>query len=91
MKKLNPISRIYWNKWLRKRTKVLEEKMIESLGKPYCRETGKIPYKSEAHALKWARKIKKKGVIVSNLNAYKCEHCGKWHLGHRRENGSQTI
>lgn len=44
---------------------------------------GKKRYESEEPAKQHALKLRKaeKG---HNATAYKCEHCGGWHVGHKR-------
>jgi hypothetical protein len=50
-----------------------------------CEKTGKHMYKKRKSALNHIKQMKKRGVIISaDANAYKCEGCGRWHLGHKR-------
>jgi hypothetical protein len=48
--------------------------------------TRKRKYKTERNALDQLRRIAKTGKIIPHTaNAYKCQHCHQWHLGHRRD------
>jgi uncharacterized Zn finger protein len=49
-----------------------------------CERTGKVCYPSEGFANGVIRRLKKRRVKSKNVpkRAYRCEHCGYWHLTH---------
>lgn len=49
----------------------------------HCRKTGKVVYRSEAEARKWAKKIRK--AAKTKMKAYVCPWCHWWHIGHPRK------
>jgi hypothetical protein len=49
--------------------------------------TGKIPYVSQAEArtvIRNSQSSKRKGVN-GGMEAYRCQHCGYWHLGRKKK------
>lgn len=46
-----------------------------------CVRTGKLIYHSPQEAERRRKKIKR--LRDEKLSAYRCNGCGKWHLGHR--------
>ena len=42
--------------------------------------TNKVGYNRESSANNACKAMKRKGVL--GLEAYKCRHCPKWHIGH---------
>lgn len=43
---------------------------------------GKVPYFSLAEAKRKIREMRDRGVGDRTLNAYECQHCGRFHVGH---------
>lgn len=46
--------------------------------------TGKVGHASRDNALIAARKTVRGSVVGDWMHAYRCPHCGKWHIGHPR-------
>ena len=46
----------------------------------------KKPYNTKTTANKALKRMTRNGCATAMLSAYKCEYCGKWHLG----NGSRS-
>lgn len=44
----------------------------------FCAMTGKVKHRSRGAAKRNDRRD------AANLEAYKCVHCGAWHLGHKQ-------
>lgn len=44
-------------------------------------KTPKVKYETLEEAIKIAKKINLKGKNIKKLNAYKCPHCFKYHVG----------
>lgn len=50
-----------------------------------ARECGtKIPHRSRGAALKQIRSLIQAGTNGRAMQAYRCPHCGAWHVGHRK-------
>ena len=49
----------------------------------------KIRYKTLIRATNAIKARKKKGFMCLNLVSYKCDYCGGWHNGHKREKGGE--
>jgi len=63
----------------KRRRKSRHKKAMSKCGKKQC-------HKDRDSAMATIRRmiqksIKKKNPIVSQLNAYQCEHCNQWHVG----------
>ena len=61
---------------------------------PKCIETGKYGYRTRAGAARHQKAIERrdfrggrgrKTMSGSPAAPYECEHCGLWHVGHRRK------
>lgn len=46
--------------------------------------TGKIRHPNKAAAERALRALVARGAAPFRLRAYRCDHCGSWHVGHVR-------
>lgn len=58
-------------------------------GGPRCKVTGKRRYsaleQAKTHARAFSRGLISRGDVASNLYAYVCDGCGRWHLTRTKE------
>lgn len=48
-----------------------------------CKQTGKTYHADKEAAMAQLRSLRRRGSHRDDLEAFKCPHCGGWHLGHR--------
>lgn len=46
--------------------------------------TGKATHESRTQALGHIHALARHGAAFTRYDAYRCRHCGAWHIGHRR-------
>ena len=52
--------------------------------------TGKKSHTSRQHAAEHRDQLIARGAAAEGLRAYRCRHCGSWHVGHTGPPGQRT-
>ena len=55
-----------------------------------CHRTRKVRYIDERTALRGMEQVSRRDPSRARLNAFECEHCGDWHVGHRPKEPSDA-